>query len=167
MIETTDNKNGDLEPIYQWTGHPVEGLAISFLGTLHDIFSKDFKEKLKNGNFEEKQRLANARVFLFNLLIAYFIAQLFAWMWGGGDEENIPEELVPAYNLMKDRVAQEFSPLGSVVQPILDLNIVGLNYAQDFAKDLSKVITRDDYSVLNVMYDNISAFKDTGYMDKE
>ena len=54
-----------------------------------------------------------------------------------------------------------------LLQPILDLNIVGLNYAQDFAKDLSKVITRDDYSVLNVMYDNISAFKDTGYMDKE
>ena len=44
---------------------------------------------------------------------------------------------------------------------------MGLNYAQDFAKDLSKVITRDDYNILNVMYDNISAFKDTGYMDKE
>ena len=98
------------------------------------------------------------------MLIAYFIGALFAWMWGGGDEENIPEELVPAYNLMKDRVAQEFSPLGSVVQPILDLNIVGLNYAQDFAKDLSKVITRDDYSVLNVMYNNISAFKDIDYI---
>ena len=167
VIETTDNKNGDLEPIYQWTGHPVEGLVISFLGTLHDVFSKDFREKLKNGNFEEKQRLANVRVLLFNLLIAYFIGALFAWMWGGGDEENIPEELVPAYDLMKDRVAQEFSPWQSIAQPILDLNIVGLNYAQDFAKDLSKVITRDDYSVLNVMYDNISAFKDTGYMDKE
>ena len=167
VIETTKNKDGSLKPMYEWKGHPVEGLIISFLGTMHDMFSEDFREKIKNGSFEEKQRLANAKVFLFNLLFAYFIAQLLAWMWGGGDEKNIPDELVPAYTIMKDRVSQEFSPWQSIAQPVLGLNIVGLNYAQDFAKDVSKVITRDDYGILNVMYDNISAFKDTGYMENK
>ena len=55
----------------------------------------------------------------------------------------------------------------SILSSKIGLNIVGLNYAQDFAKDVSKVITRDDYGILNVMYDNISAFKDTGYMENK
>ena len=165
IIPTINNKNGDLKPIYEWTGHPVEGLVVSFLGTIHDLFSGDLKEGIKNGDFAAKQRLANCKVFLFNLLIAYLFAKLLALIWGGGDEDNIPDELAPAYILMRDRVSQEFSPWQSIAEPILGLNIVGLNYAQDFAKDLSKVITRDDYNILNVMYDNISAFKDTGYMD--
>lgn len=163
---TTKNETGELRVGMEWVGHPVEGLAVSFLGTIHDIFAGDFVDILKSDDIRVKQRLANSKVFLFNLMLAYFISMFLAWIWGGGNEEDIPTELAPAYIMMRDRVAQEFSPWQSIAEPILNLNIMGVNYMQDFASDALKIVTRDDYGMQHLLYENISAFKDTGLLDK-
>ena len=53
VIETIKNKDGNLKPMFM-NGKvtQLKGLLISFLGTIHDVFSFEVLEKkLKNGNF--------------------------------------------------------------------------------------------------------------------
>lgn len=151
-----------------WSGHPVEGLAVSTLKTIKDITSGKLKEKLNSDDPMDKQQIANTKVFLFNLLFYAFCGSLlgmFLGLLGYEDEEEMGYVMAQGYKMLSKNVAQEFSITQSIIAPIADLGFIGVDQIEQLSQDALSMITKEDYNVMNFIYENISAFKDTQFLE--
>lgn len=151
-----------------WTGHPVEGLAVSTLKTIKDITSGKLKERLNSDDPMDKQQVANTKVFLFNLLFYAFCGSLlgmFLGLLGYEDEEEMGYVMAQGYKMLSKNVAQEFSITQSIIAPIADLGFIGVDQIEQLSQDALSMITKEDYNVINFIYENISAFKDTQFLE--
>ena len=93
---TTENPNGDLEPLTQWEGEYVEGLIYSLGYTLRDIFTLKWSNIVGN-----PQRIGNLKLALHDILVGLILYNILRLIFSGGtgktkDMEPIERTLVRA-----------------------------------------------------------------------
>lgn len=160
-IPPKDENGKNLPPVVEWSGHPVEGLLISLGKSAHDICTLDFQHLKENPD-----QLKNAGLALFNILFG----SLFGWIMlmlltgGSGDKKELSQAAYLSYDLAT-KVGRELNFYNNIIDPALNLGIVGQNYWADMVGDTYKAITNDNYTAINTLYDNLAILKDTRFMD--
>lgn len=162
----TAEQFAQMHNVMAWSGHPIEGIAVSMLKTVKDVFSGDFKKLLESDDPMDKQQVANTKVFLFNLLIYGFFGSLlgvFLGLMGFDNEEEMGYVLAKGHKMLSNNVAQEFSITQSILSPIADLGFIGVDKMEQLANDALSMVTKSDYNVMNFITENISTFKDAAW----
>ena len=163
FIETTDSNDGKNMHALIWVGDPVQGLAVSFIATMSDLVHGNWRNWQDNP--KKVQQLANAKLFLFNLLFALFIGKLIHWMFTSGGEEEMPVALEETYKLIHNKVAPEFNMFSSIFGPATNARLLGVEYAKSLGNDIIKVVSNDDYGVSNMINNQIAAAKDWNFLN--
>lgn len=162
--ELTEEEKQIYDKYKVWEGHPVEGLAISFLKTIHDIFTGKIASKYKSDNWKDKQQIANTKVFLLNTLINMLIGLLLAAVFEEDDDDREQLSYTAAYGKkILEKYRNEFSMIDSIYGPISDLNFISLNVLEDLSSDLLYLSSNGDRELTQYIMnnlENISAIKD-------
>lgn len=74
-----DNEGGTLEPQYVWQGDYIEGIFASIMSTVRDLYHLNFSEIMNN-----KQRLANLKLGLHDILIGLLLYYILRLIFSGG-----------------------------------------------------------------------------------
>lgn len=175
---TTEKKNQTgrfNRPVLEWTGDQVQGLAISTLsvlgkllrGSFYAIKDQDLSVIKSITSYEFKSSL----VCLFNILWGVLFAKLIIALWKliFGDEEPTGE-LKTAYEWNLDlarRVGNDMSFYFSLVQPIDDFGIVGIDFVKQTTGDVIDLIGDGSPKKVEALMENISFLKDMHFNFEE
>lgn len=143
-------------------GHPVEGLFISVAKTLHDLYKGNLLKKMKSNDPLDQQQVANSKLFLMYILILVFLGKLIKWIFSGftSDEKDIPDELTPVYKMFDEKVTSEFSFINSILSPIEQQQIAGVDDMYTIQQQIFKVMGDGDNELSDLINKNILAIKD-------
>lgn len=158
FITTTDvfNKEGQPnEPIYGWVGDTKEGLVTSLLMCIGDIFSEEGRKDLR----ENKARRRNAEIFLLRLLFQAIFGTILALLLTGGEDEDV-DAMSGAAIKVGQKVANDLSFYHSIIEPVDDLGIVGVDYLTNLATTTVNVLTGEDKQLNQILYKGASAIRD-------
>jgi len=124
-------------PVLQYKGDQVEGLLVSTLKTLGKACTLDFK------NISEYE-LRNTLVALFNILWGSLIIKLLiSLIKGDRKDSELDRGSQLAIDLMM-RTGNDIDFYKSVISPIDDMHIVGVDFVKDFAGDIIRVLGDGD-----------------------
>ena len=171
--EKYDEEGNRLKGAMDFELRGMEGIFISFLKTAYDIINPNssFREKLKSDKWEDKQQIANTKVFLFYIFIAAalgsigrLIAMLIEKSNKNQDTDEVEKALASEILKFNQRVGSEFNFWNSLAEPVLDMNIVGIDVLEKSLNSTVDVITGDKH-VSRLFFDNVAALKDTHIPD--
>jgi hypothetical protein len=95
-----ENPNNDLEPLIDWKGDYMEGIAVSFIKTIRDCgytvtnLLGITKQPIEWVADEEIRNVRKGNIFmgLYDLLIGYLFGTLFYYLFFGKSKEDLVEE---------------------------------------------------------------------------
>lgn len=160
-IYTTEkyDKNGNAnDPYYGWTSNQIEGLITSTIICLGDIFTERGREDLRTN----KRRRKNAEMFLLRMLIALLLGSLGILIKAKNDskeQKDAQKGLNLTLNVL-NKVGNDLSFYHSVLEPVDDLGLVGVDYLEKLAKNTVTAMTNGDKKMQRLIYKNISAAND-------
>ena len=171
--EKYDEEGNRLKGAMDFELRGMEGIFISFLKTAYDIINPNssFREKLKSDKWEDKQQIANTKVLLFYIFIAAalgsigrLIAMLIEKSNKNQDTDEVEKALASEILKFNQRVGSEFNFWNSLAEPVLDMNIVGIDVLEKSLNSTVDVITGDKHAS-RLFFDNVAALKDTHIPD--
>jgi hypothetical protein len=118
---TTENPNGDLEPVKIWQGDYVEGLVYSVGFTIRDILTGKWSDVVGN-----KQRLGNLKLALHDILIGVILYNILKLIFTKGTGKT--QYANPAERMLL-RAMQDTSPTA----------IFGLSITPSFISTLENI----------------------------
>lgn len=152
--QSKDKEGNELEPIIEWQEQGFEGLIYSIGYTLESVLKLDFNSIINN-----KQRLANLKIALHDILIGILGVQLLKMMFtedGEGDVRDVNPDVQIAYMTMY-RAFREFDPVDS---------LTSINWTPSFyttlvnvQNDVFKLLT-DDKNLQYFLQRNFGAVSD-------
>lgn len=156
---TTDHYNADGSENAAhigWTATPTEGLLVSFLACGADCFTARGREDLRTN----KARRRNAELFLLRMLWGSVIAAVLAMLFVGDDDAD-ETTLAAQYALdIAQKVGNDLSFYHSIIEPVDDMGIVGVDYVTGLFKNTLDVVTNGDKEIQSLILDNVQATKD-------
>lgn len=153
--ELTEDEKGVLLPQMVWEGDYVEGLLYSIGGMLYDIFHLNWK-----GLATDKQRLANVKLAMHDLLIGIIIFAILKWIWSNGT--NKLSDVKPLERVFL-RAANDVSPAALTN---LSLNPSFMQTWSDLKRDGINMLFDDDKTLIDFMTNKFAAAKDFIYEDE-
>ena len=146
------------DPVYEFTFSPVEGLLVSTLKTVHDVFAGDF-------NREEKPEQWNrTKLFLFNTLFALICQGLLGYLaYLGIDAHRSGQEYAAASIALDtiNRVSSEMLVTNALIEPIFNLGIVGTDFLKSATSSVGSLLFNGDYGVIDLLNAQLPIIKDT------
>lgn len=152
--EQYDKSGKPNKPHYGWVASPQEGLVTSLLICIGDVFTEKGRQDLRTN----KRRRQNAELFLFRAILFGLFASLFALLLKGADDETAAG-LSIAYDVAK-KASNDLSFYHSVIAPIDDMGIVGVDYVTSLARGAMNTLTNGDKGLQSYIFKNVQAAKD-------
>jgi hypothetical protein len=150
------------EPVYEFTFVPVEGLLVSTLKTLNEIFTGKWDSELN------KDRHNRAKLFLFNLLLSIMLKALWVilGMTGFDAVKASKENALLAQTIdLTSRVSQELNFFETVVAPIGNLGITGLDLLPQVSSVTMSLLGDTGYTLIDGARTLAPIIKDTHLFD--
>lgn len=147
--------NEVLEPVLEHVNVPLEGLVHSTIKQAGRICKGEFKDL-----WEDKRARNNCRLLLFNSLFAALVAAIIAAIARAGVDTKSNAGVSIALDTIQ-RSANELNMFDSVISPIGDFGLVGMDFFKDTFTNAMSTIGNENYSVLNFVNDTFSTVKDT------
>lgn len=150
------------EPVYEFTYVPIEGLLVSTLKTVNEIFTGKWDSELN------KDRHNRAKLFLFNFLLSIMLKAL----WGilavaGVDARKAAKEsaLLAQTIDLTSRISQELNFFTSVISPIGNLGITGLDILPQVTSVTMSLLGDSGYTLMDGARTLAPIIKDTHLFD--
>lgn len=148
------NEDGsENKPYLKWTAYPPEGIFTSCLICFGDIFTKQGREDLR----KNKKRRKNAEIFLLRALFASLFGSIIALIFSGSEKDAKSTQM--ALNIAS-KVGSDLSFYHSVIEPVDDMGIVGMDYLTNLATSTMNVLTDGNKDIQSLIYKNLQAAND-------
>lgn len=136
----------------------MEGIITSTMICLGDIFTEKGRQDLK----VNKRRRRNAEMFLLRMLIALLLGSLGVLIKAknGSKEHSDAQKGLNITLNMLNKVGNDLSFYHSVLEPVDDLGLVGVDYLEKIAKSTVNAMTNGDKKIQKLIYKNLSAVND-------
>ena len=124
LRESEVNPQDRTKPVVQFTYVPLEGLLVSTLKTLNEIFTGKWDSELN------RDRHNRAKLFLFNFLLGLLLKGLWGFLIALGiDAKNASKEYRVIADIMKlgPKIGQELDFFDTVASSLTSIGIVGLD----------------------------------------
>lgn len=153
-LDKFDANGNPNKPHYGWVASPQEGLVTSLLICIGDVFTEKGRQDLRTN----KRRRQNAELFLLRSILFGLFASLFAMLLKGADDDTA-KSLKIAYDVAK-KASNDLSFYHSVIAPVDDMGIVGVDYVTSLARGAMETLTNGDKAIQSYIFNNFQAAKD-------
>ena len=146
------------DPVYEFTFSPVEGLLVSTLKTIHDVFAGDFSRE------EKPEQWNRTKLFLFNTLFALICQGLLGYLaYLGIDARRSGQEYAAASTALDaiNRVSSEMLVTNALIEPIFNLGIVGTDFLESATSSVGSLLFNGDYGIIDLLNAQLSIIRDT------
>lgn len=159
-VLTTDGNDPNAEPYYDWVADPIEGIATSTLICLGDVFTEKGREDLRTNKYRRRR----AEIFLIRMLLFGLFNSLWVYLVANQtksskEDKQFVSAIYTTLNVL-NKVGNDLSFYHSIIEPIDDLGLVGVDYLKNLATDVVNNISDGVDGVASAVFNNVSAVHD-------
>lgn len=157
IVTNQFNEDGsENAPHVGWVATPQEGLFVSAMKCLADIFTEEGRKDLRTNKFRRRQ----AELFLIRMLMASVFAALGVLIFGNTDKDDEhAQAALYALDIAK-KAGNDLSFYHSVIEPVDDMGFVGMDYLKGLGSSVLDIFTDGDKELQSLVYNNLQFAKD-------